>query len=129
MIGGYPDRTFGRLIVTSTLQSSGAPLMDGASTRVEKWGDECHPSVCIRLPFTGHRPTRALVIGWRGWRWRPSSWRRRARAWLRWGNPWARWRWRRAVDRGKVIPGFSAASPTDGAREWPGYEAASGHEL
>lgn len=129
MIGGYPGHTFGRLVVTSTLQGGGSSLVDGASTRVEKWGDECYPSVCIRLPFTGHRPTRAVVIGWRGW---PAHWRvRRVRSWLRWGNPWAQWRWRRAVRRGTVIPGFSM-SPTDGARErFPGYEASDDgvHEL
>ena len=86
-------RIYGRLLVTTTTQPEGAPLLDGASSRADATGDATYGSLVLRRPGSN----RALVIGWRGarvpWlgRWRPRmirrrlEWRRKARTgtWVR----------------------------------------------
>lgn len=59
--------TFGRLCVTSCAQAAGAPIVDGASTNVAKWGHGAHGGLVVRRPGARERPSSALVIAWRGW--------------------------------------------------------------
>lgn len=110
----------GRLIVSTTRQSAGAPLVDSGTVIDECW-TQGSPAMVIRPPFTRGRPVRALVIGWHGWPWRPSRWRRRARSWLRYGNPWATRRYWRRVERGEIIPGTAittiAGEPFQASRQ------------
>lgn len=52
----------GPVCVTTCFQGKEATLIDGAWTKVEKWGDDTHGAVAIRLPWTA----RALVVALRG---------------------------------------------------------------
>lgn len=62
-------RALGPLCVTWA-RHCGQPLVDGAWTRVEKWGEGTHGSICIRVT-----DTRMVVITKRGAR-APGSWLR-----------------------------------------------------
>lgn len=81
----YRGQTFGRLCVSTCLQGQGAPIVDGGSTSVEKWGDGVHGSFVIRRPGARERPSRALVVVWRGWH-GPHVWIWRQR-WARFRHP------------------------------------------
>lgn len=57
----HTAHTVGRLVVTTTRQGGGAPVIDSAcTTSVDGWRAG---SVCVRLRRT---PGRALVLGWIG---------------------------------------------------------------
>jgi hypothetical protein len=56
-------RSIGRFFVCIAAQGAGSPLIDGAVTRELHQPHRTGTGVLIRLPFTGHRPTRGLVIG------------------------------------------------------------------
>lgn len=59
--------SFGRLyIVIGAGQAGGSPLIDRAITTEREGRMRTGRGWLIRAPFTGHRPTRGIVVGvWR----------------------------------------------------------------
>lgn len=109
----------GRLVLTTTTQAQGAPLIDRGTTRsVEP--NRLFNSLVIRVPFTRHRPTKAIVVGWE----------ERPRTDLTW-RQWLRVHWRLgiwqhcpacnddapAIDRCMVCCGRADWAKYDG-RDW-----------
>lgn len=58
--------SLGRLFVTVASQGQGAPILDRCCTRETEGRMRAGSGLCIRPPFTKHRPVLALVVGvWR----------------------------------------------------------------